>query len=198
MPKPLQKPHPPIWIAARDPGTFNAAVKDGYSVMTWALTRPFSEVETYMARFEDALAAAPGIERPRFMTMRHTAVYAKPEESDVYLNAVIHQGRQFENLFRNLAPIVNGFPQEVPLEQLTNQAEYTREHLLENLIFGSPDKVIAKLKPYEALGVDYFCYNGAYGLPLAEQKKSLRLFIDEVMPAFGVSEPAVHRLSTRA
>jgi len=55
---------------------------------------------------------------------------------------------------------------------------------LRNLIFCAPEEVVAKLKAYEALGVDHFCYNGAYGLPLAEQKKSLRLFIDEVLPAF--------------
>ncbi|MCP4327593.1 MAG: LLM class flavin-dependent oxidoreductase [Alphaproteobacteria bacterium] len=184
VPKPVQKPHPPIWVAARDPGTFDAAVKDGYSVMTWALTRPFSEVETYMERFESALAKSPGVARPRFMTMRHAAIYGNADESDVYIEALQHQGRQFENLFRNLAPVVDGFPQEVPFEMLQNQGEYEREKLLENLIFGTPDQAIATLKRYEALGVDYFCYCASYGLPLAEQKKSLRLFIDEVMPAF--------------
>ncbi len=188
VPKPLQQPHPPIWIAARDPGTFNAAVKEGYGVMTWALTRPFAEVEAYMQRFEDALAAAPGVRRPRFMTMRHTGVYAKPREADVFIAAIQRQGRQFENLFRNLAPVVNGFPQEPDPALLTNQAEYEPANLLSNLLLGAPDEVIAKLKAYEALGVDHFCYNGAYGLPLAEQKSSLRLFIDEVMPAF--QEPA--------
>jgi hypothetical protein len=40
------------------------------------------------------------------------------------------------------------------------------------------------LKHYEVLGVDYFCYCASYGLPMPAQKKSLRLFIDEVMPAF--------------
>ncbi len=191
VPKPLQKPHPPIWIAARDPGTFNAAVKEGYSVMTWALTRPFSEVETYMGRFEEALAAAPGVKRPRFMTMRHTAIYERPEESEVYLQAVIHQGRRFENLFRNLAPVVDGFPVEVDPALLVNQAEYAPEKLLQNLIFGTPEQAIARLRLYEALGVDYFCYNASYGLPMAEQKRSLRLFIDEVMPAFQET-PATH------
>ena len=93
VPKPLQKPYPPIWVAARDAGTFNAAVQEGYSVMTWALTRPFSEVEDYMQRFEDALAAAPSVARPRFMTMRHTGVYAKPEEAGVFIEAVQRQGR---------------------------------------------------------------------------------------------------------
>ena len=184
VPKPLQKPYPPIWVAARDQGTFNAAVKEGYSVMTWALTRPFSEVEAYMQRFEDALAAAPGVERPRFMTMRHTGVYARPEEAGVFIEAVQRQGRMFENLFRNLAPVIDGFPQEPDPALLTNQAEYEPDNLVQNLVLGSPDEVIANLKAYEALGVDHFCYNGAYGLPLEAQKTSLRLFIDEVMPAF--------------
>ena len=187
-PKPLQKPHPPIWVAARDKGTFNAAVGEGYDVMTWALTRPFAEVEAYMGHFESALAENPGVARPRFMTMRHTGVFADAADGDAIVNAIIRQGRQFENLFRNLAPVVDGFPQEPDLSLLTNQAEYVPENLMANLILGAPDEVIAKLKPYEALGVDYFCYNAAYGLPLDVQKRSLRLFIDEVMPAFADTE----------
>ena len=189
-PKPLQKPHPPIWIAARDAGTFDAAVRDGYDVMTWALTRPFAEVEAYMQRFEDSLAKAPGVKRPRFMTMRHTGVYAKPAGAEPFIEAIQAQGRQFENLFRQIKPVVNGFPQEPDISELTNQQEYERGNLLANLILGTPDEVVAKLKPYEALGVDYFCYCASYGLAMAEQKATLRLFIDEVMPAFQAAEPA--------
>ena len=183
-PKPLQQPHPPIWVAARDPGTFNAAVKEGYSVMTWGLTRPFSEVETYMGHFETALANNPDLARPRFMTMRHTGIFTKQSDADIFTDAVIRQGRQFENLFRTLAPVVNGFPQEPDPSLLTNQGDYTPENLRQNLIIGTPDEAIEKLKAYEALGVDHFCYNSSYGLPMAEQKKSLQLFIDEVLPAF--------------
>jgi alkanesulfonate monooxygenase SsuD/methylene tetrahydromethanopterin reductase-like flavin-dependent oxidoreductase (luciferase family) len=183
-PKPVQDPHPPIWVAARDPDTYDWAARNGCDIMSWALTRPFSEVETYKERFETALANNPGPPRPRFMTMRFTGVYAKPEESEVFIDAIVAQGRQFENLFRNLSPVVNGFPREVDPELFVNQAEYEPANLLRNLILGTPEEAIAKLKPYEALGVDSFCYCASYGLPMAEQKKSLRLFIDEVMPAF--------------
>jgi len=189
-PKPLQQPHPPIWVAARDPNTFDWAVSNGYSVMTWALTRPFAEVEAYMERFEDALAKSPGVARPRFMTMRHTGIYTKPEEADTYIDAVVRQGRQFENLFRKLAPVVNGFAQDVDVSLLENQAEYEPSKLRDNLIIGTPEEAIAKLKRYEAMGVDHFCYNSAYGLPLAAQKASLKLFIDEVMPAFQEEQAA--------
>jgi hypothetical protein len=44
--------------------------------------------------------------------------------------------------------------------------------------------VIAKLKLFQALGVDEFIYYASLGLGLAEQKRSLELFINDVMPAF--------------
>ncbi len=56
--------------------------------------------------------------------------------------------------------------------------------LEENLLFGSPDQVIEKLKRYEALGVDEFIYYASMGLGLEAQKRSMKLFCDEVLPAF--------------
>ena len=56
--------------------------------------------------------------------------------------------------------------------------------LEENLLFGTPDTVIAKLKQYEALGVDEFIYYASMGLDMEAQKRSLKLFCDDVMPAF--------------
>ena len=50
--------------------------------------------------------------------------------------------------------------------------------------FGTPDEVIAKLRRYEALGVDEFIYYASLGLGLEEQKRSMQLFCDEVIPAF--------------
>jgi alkanesulfonate monooxygenase SsuD/methylene tetrahydromethanopterin reductase-like flavin-dependent oxidoreductase (luciferase family) len=58
-PKPVQRPHPPVWIAARNAVSVDWAVASGCNIMTWALTRPFAEVETYKQRFEEALAKAP-------------------------------------------------------------------------------------------------------------------------------------------
>ena len=52
------------------------------------------------------------------------------------------------------------------------------------LSFGTPEEVIQKLRRYERLGIDQFTYCASYGLGLPEQKRSLELFIKEVMPAF--------------
>jgi alkanesulfonate monooxygenase SsuD/methylene tetrahydromethanopterin reductase-like flavin-dependent oxidoreductase (luciferase family) len=56
--------------------------------------------------------------------------------------------------------------------------------LEENLIFGSPEVVVEKLKQYQSIGVDAFIYYASLGLDMGRQKRSLRLFIDRVLPAF--------------
>ncbi|HMK68332.1 MAG TPA: LLM class flavin-dependent oxidoreductase [Stellaceae bacterium] len=184
VPKPLQRPHPRIWVAARDPGTYDWALANGCSIMSWAISRPFAEVEKYKGQFDAALKAHPQAVPPSFLTMRHTAVYARPDQWEAPVNAVIEQSARFENLFKNLGGVQDGFAEAVDLAQLGNRAEYAPALLRENLMFGTPEEVIAKLKRYEALGVDYFNYSAGFGLPHAQQKNSLRLFIDEVMPAF--------------
>jgi alkanesulfonate monooxygenase SsuD/methylene tetrahydromethanopterin reductase-like flavin-dependent oxidoreductase (luciferase family) len=101
---------------------------------------------------------------------------------------------QFENLFRELGEVENGFPEEVDLAALEHRAEYDAGMLRTNLMFGTPDDVIAKLKRYEALGFDNFIYYASYGLPMDLQQKSLKLFVDEVMPAFA-EQPALKKVA---
>ncbi|MBS9716918.1 LLM class flavin-dependent oxidoreductase [Pseudohalocynthiibacter aestuariivivens] len=184
VPKPLQQPHPPIWVAARAPITFDYAVKHGYNIMSWPLTRPMSEVDLYLQRLDEAMEANPGAKRPIIAMMRHTAVYDKPSDRGVPIAAARRQLSQFENLFKNLDDVVNGFAKQIPLESLENRDEYDPDMLAQNLMFGTPEEVIAKLKQYEERGVDEFIYYASMGLGLAEQKHSLELFCDEVIPAF--------------
>jgi len=184
VPKPVQKPHPPIWVAARSPITFDYAVKNECNIMSWPLTRPFAEAELYKKLFDDAMAAAPGSARPTFAMMRHTALYDNEAGRDTAIMAIQTALGQFENLFRNLGDVNNGFPKKIPLEDLTDREQYNSDMLEENLMFGSPETVIAKLKRYEALGVDEFIYYASMGLGQKEQKRSLELFCAEVMPAF--------------
>ena len=182
-PKPVQA-EVPVWIAARAPVTYDYAVKNGCNIMSWPLTRDMTEAETYMGRLDTAMQANPCCARPIMAMMRHTAVYDRKEDWMVPVRAVQRVLSQFENLFKNLGDVVNGFPKSTPLGELGNRAEYEPEMLTRNLMFGTPDEVIAKLKTYEALGVEEFIYYASLGLGLAEQKRSLELFCNEVIPAF--------------
>ncbi|MEM9289919.1 MAG: LLM class flavin-dependent oxidoreductase, partial [Pseudomonadota bacterium] len=51
-----------------------------------------------------------------------------------------------------------------------------------NLMFGSPDQVVAKLGHHGEHGVDAFIYYASMGMDMEQQKRSLQLFIDKVMP----------------
>jgi len=184
VPKPVQGSSPPVWIAARAPVTFDFAVKNNCNIMSWALARPFSEVELYKERFETALKDNPGMPRPVFATMRQTAVYEKTSDVDPYLDAFISKTARFENLFKNIADVKEGFPEQVDLESIAGEDRFNREELQKNLMFGTPDEVISKLEPYRAIGVDDFIYNASYGLDRERQKSSLKLFCREVAPAF--------------
>jgi alkanesulfonate monooxygenase SsuD/methylene tetrahydromethanopterin reductase-like flavin-dependent oxidoreductase (luciferase family) len=183
VPKPVQK-KVPVWVAARAPITYDYAVREGCNIMSWPLTRGMDEAQTYMQRLEDAMAAHPGAKRPVMAMMRHTALYDRKDDWMVPVRAAQRQLGQFENLFKNLGDVKDGFPKQIPFEDLGNRAEYDPKMLHENLMFGTPDEVIAKLKLYEALGVDEFIYYASLGLGLPEQKRSLELFCSEVIPAF--------------
>ncbi len=184
VPKPLQAPHPPIWVAARAPITFDYAVANDCNIMSWPLTRPFAEAEEYRSRLDAALAGHPGHRKPVWALMRHTAVYDDNKGRETAIRALQGVLGQFENLFRNLGDVENGCPRRIPLEELAEREQYDADMLEENLVFGTPEAVVAKLERYRDLGVDEFIYYASMGLDRGAQKRSLELFCDRVMPAF--------------
>ena len=189
-PKPLQS-SPPVWVAARSPITFDYAVQNNCNVMSWPLTRPFSEAELYKQQLDESIqkhrdsGAATGSETaPVFSMMRHTAVYDNDSDRHNALTALRRTLAQFGNLMRGTGTIQNGFSSKVSDAELDKHEMYDTDMLETNLMFGSPDTVIEKLKRYEALGVDAFIYYASMNLDHDAQKKSLQLFCNEVMPEF--------------
>ena len=51
-------------------------------------------------------------------------------------------------------------------------------------MIGTPDEVIERVRHYQELGVDEFSFWCDNGMSHEEKKKSLALFIDQVVPAF--------------
>ena len=182
-PKPVQD-EMPLWVAARSPITFDYAVEQNCNIMSWPLTMPFSEAEAYRERLDDAIAKTDKPFTGKWAMMRHTAVYKTQEDKQAALDAVRSVLAMFGNLMMKSGEVTNGFPSKVPLESLEGNVRVDPEMLAANLAFGSPEEVTDKLKQYEALGVDAFIYYASMGLDMAQQKRSLQLFIDEVMPAF--------------
>lgn len=182
-PKPLQD-EVPIWVAARSPITFDYAVANDCNIMCWPLTMPMAEAEKYKAQLDEAVEKAGSSWNRTFALMRHTAVYETPEDRAASIGAVRKVLGKFGNLMMKSGDVINGFPEDVPLESLDGNVRVDPAMLEENLMFGDPDTVIAKIRAYEDLGVDAFIYYASMGLDMDVQKRSLQLFIDRVMPAF--------------
>ena len=181
-PKPLQK-DVPMWVAARSPVTFDYAVENNCNIMTWPLTMGMEEAEKYASLLEEAKEKSPGW-NGTFSMMRHTAVYDNEDDRASTMGSIRNVLGQFGNLMMKKGDVVNGFPDKVPFEELEGNVRVAPEMLEENLMFGSPETVVNKLKKYEALGVDAFIYYASMGLDPEVAKRSLNLFINEVMPEF--------------
>ena len=188
VPKPLQQPHPRIWVAARDPGTFDWAVANGASILSTPLSAPAAEIQVLADKFETAVRNHPEVPRPRFMMQRRTCAY---DRSDGWERAVQHSidyGRAFENLMQNIGTVKDGYPEAVPYELVRGKENYNPETIRQNLMFGTPDEIIEKLMVYEAAGVDQYCLGLIFNLPFELQKRTIELFVREIMPVFAERE----------
>ncbi len=194
VPKPVQK-RPPMWIAARDPNTFDFAMKNGCNIMSTALRAPFAEVENLVAKFKQAQTDNPGSERLTHATLRTGCVYDDPSDLKVPVEALIHFGRNFENLFRNIGTVTEGFPEAVDFQSVANRGEYQPETVQQNMLFGTPEEVIEKLEAYRAAGIEHFMLGACFGMSPQATRRSMELFCERVIPHFRsnptrVAEPA--------
>ena len=187
VPKPLQKSLP-IWIAARDPNTFEFALKNNCNIMSTALRRPFEEVETLVNRFNETQAAVPGSTHLQHATMRIAAIYEDKAGRDDAVRAAINFGRNFENLFKGIGSVSNGFPEPVDFDIVANRDEYQADALVENLMFGTPDEIIEKLENYESSGINHIMISPIFGMSRKRNLKSIELWCEHVIPHFRSEE----------
>ncbi|MBE1281733.1 MAG: LLM class flavin-dependent oxidoreductase [Rhodobacteraceae bacterium] len=189
VPKPLGKA-PSMWVAARDQNTFEFALKNNCHVMSTALRKDFAEVEDLEGKFQAAKAAAGNPEGLTHATLRVCCVYEDPSVLDTAVKSVVNFGRNFENLFKNSGTVTNGFPEAVDFDTVAGRGEFQPENLKENLLFGTPDEIIAKLERYEAAGIDHIMIGPTFGLPHDVATRTVELFADRVIPHFRARKAA--------
>ncbi|ESY91457.1 MULTISPECIES: LLM class flavin-dependent oxidoreductase [unclassified Mesorhizobium] len=183
-PKPLQKPYPPIWVAARDPNSHDFAVANGCKVQVTPLASGDDEVTSLMQRFNAACAAHPEIERPEIMLLMHTFVAVDAADADRLTQDLSTFYCQFGAWFQNKKPVHQGMLEPLTADEIAAMPQYAPDKIRRNLVIGEADEVIARLKTYEALGYDQYSIWIDSGLSHQRKMQSLQLFIDRVMPAF--------------
>ena len=183
-PKPLQDPHPPIWVAARDPNSHDFAVANGCNVQVTPLWLGDEEIESLMDRFNTACADHPDIPRPKIMLLNHTYVAETEEEIQQGAKDISRFYCHFGAWFKNERPIEQGLIKELSEEEMARIEMYSPANMLANNVVGTPEHVIERLKHFEALGYDEYSFWIDSGMSYEKKRRSLELFIDKVMPAF--------------
>lgn len=187
VPKPLQKPHPPLRIAANSPETAVFAGEQGYSVFVAAPIHPGRKLPEQVAVYRQAL---------------HTAGH--PENSEdvaiafpVYVADSVAQVRhEVETSFLNYFRAIS---RQARLGERDNSAKYdylrqirrrveaiTWEQIEPMAIYGSPASCIAKIEEvHTQCQMDQLiCWFNPGGLiPHRNVLTSMRRFAEEVMPA---------------
>ena len=82
---------------------------------------------------------------------------------------------------REKGDVVSGFPEPIPFEAMDGNWRVDPEMLEENLMFGTPDQVAAKLKAYAEPGLDPLIYYPSMGPGIEKQRRSLAPCFDEGM-----------------
>ncbi len=177
-PRPLQRPHPPIWMAAAlSQESFETAGALGFNLMINPYTRTREEVSRGLAWYKEAYQAA-GHQVSKRRILVHSHLYVAPTEQqarDEPREALMRYLRQVDRAFLRS----NARPQE-PLNPTSYESMYP-----EKVLFGTPDLVERQIREWEPLGVTDFCFMTQFGnLDPHKSLASLQLFSKEVMPRF--------------
>ncbi len=184
MPYPVQRPHPPMWIAARDPMSHDFAVANHCNVQVTSLASGDTEVASLMERFNKACADHPEVPRPEIMMLMHTYVGENAEEVEQGIADLQAFYVYFGKWIKRDRPIRKGLMEPIRQEDIDAAPQFSAENIRRNLVVGTPDQVIERLRKYEALGYDQYSIWLDNHMSHARKRKCLELFINEVMPAF--------------
>lgn len=181
-PKPLQPGGPPIWIAARDPNSHEFGVHNGFNIQVTPLWQGMHEIETLMARFNNACAAHAG-PRPKVMLLHHTFVASDAADAERAAQELSTFYNYFGAWFQNKRPVVQGHIARLSPDEIAANAMMSPENLHRDLTIGTAQEVIDQIRRYEDLGYDEFSFWIDSGMNAERKRASLSRFLDDVMPA---------------
>ena len=181
VPKPVQAPRPPIWLAGwTEPGVRRAArIGDAW------LTDPIlslDAVETLLRAYREE-AAAHGADSQVVLMRPLALAHTRDAALEAYGGAAVSTYRYY---WRNGAMNAELEPW---LKEITDDAQLTWENLsASRVIFGTPDDCTAEVKRwFAATGSDYMILSispGGAADRWTEMKEAISLFGREVIPAF--------------
>ncbi len=187
MPRPYQRPHPPIRIAATTPDTFPMVGKMGFALVTGVRGFDLPEVAENLAQYRDAWqhAGHPGegdvyLRIPIYVAASDADGIEEPKESTM---------RSYRRMAENFARSASGpgtAASEARVARGIRLSQVTYEELLrDRLAYGSPETVGEKLRYLrDELHLSGVIMESNVGGQLSPEQvlNSIRLYAQEVAP----------------
>ena len=199
LPKPYQKPHPPMWVAVTSPGTEVDAAQRGLGSLGLSFGS-MADQERVIQNYRRIIKTCEPVGE---FVNEHVATvsFMYCHEDD---GTALKMGGLLNGGFRPLAAQFVHPPEAIPtkashapgLLSALRQGEGPPPR--EGVMIGDPHHIVRELKKWESMGVDTMnlILNVVECVPQDEVLKSLRLFAKEVFPHFqpaagGAKGPAV-------
>jgi len=202
VPKPVQKPHPPIWLAGTNPETFETAGRFGVGMLGFVVGTPEGTADRVAAYHRAIQQAEPAGDFANEKVAILLNIHCAPTDEQALeeargpvawmqgANAKLFQPIRDNRVpgyevYWELAHANEGAP-AVSLQQQRAEAP-PLEKLVENGVYavGSPATVRSIIKRYEEIGADQvICWFQYGGLAHDRILESIDLFGREVLPDF--------------
>ena len=194
VPKPLQKPHPPLWVAVSSPETAIQAAERGIGCLGVSIGTP----KEYRQRVKDYRRVVRNCEpvgefvneQVNGVTFLHVA--ETDEEAREWGTRLAYTFSYYAAHLLGVGSVYPTPAYKTPGLLLSIRREAQERGLgggaaiREGMAIGSPQTVIKNLKMWQEIGVDrmVFIINTGEQIPQKRVLRSLRLFAEHVMPAF--------------
>jgi alkanesulfonate monooxygenase SsuD/methylene tetrahydromethanopterin reductase-like flavin-dependent oxidoreductase (luciferase family) len=201
VPKPLQRPHPPIRVAVHTAESFAHIGDLGLPIYSGTTTTPLPQLREYMALYREHLAAAGHTwQRDQMALMLPVHVGATPGAAREAMQPGVH--KYYKNLRTIFSQLPESYGDHLPRLRVIeeNVANLPFERFCRDQgVFGDVAEVIDRLQAArDEFGLSQIIcwFDQGSMLPRAEVEHTMRRFADQVMPKLGDGERSVSKFGT--
>ena len=188
LPKPETKPHPPLWVAAGNPGTFEKAARLGLGVLCFAHGTPDSLaplIETYKKNIDKAEPIGGYVNDNIMVTSQMLCL----EDGDRARKIATEMTSGYHNslVFRYLDTVpkpgwVPDWPETLPEPTVEEVAQRVDMGLM---IVGDPDECAKATQVYEDIGADQLTFGMlSTTMPVEVACEAVATYGEHVIPKF--------------
>ncbi|PKB70890.1 MAG: hypothetical protein BZY87_08335 [SAR202 cluster bacterium Io17-Chloro-G6] len=190
VPKPLQKPHPPVRIGATSADTFELVGRMGYPIfINPSRVTTLLDLKPLVSEFHQARKKAGhntsvdvGLRVPVYVAETEEKAYSEPKESTMF------QMRRLINVITQSANQEGITVGDDRMAQARRLEAMSYDDVLANtVIYGTAESVVERLQQLEEeLGLTQIIYEVNFGcnVPLEHQIKAVELINETVVPEF--------------